>query len=119
MKKRIFRPKSEFLGPKQNTNILVLIMFSPPPGKVVQRKKVPFSQIDIILLADFGLFLCGKNTDFRSIFCFLEKRKKTVRLISVVRVVNGIQVVQVVKVACFDDVHSESIWFTWSKPSDY
>ena len=82
------------------------------------KKIVPFSQIDISLLADFGFFFLETN-GFSVHFLLFGKTQKTVRLISVVRVVNGIQVVQVVKVACFDDMYSESIWFTWSKPLDY
>ena len=83
------------------------------------KKIVPFSQIDINLLADFGLLFFLEKNGFSVHFSLFGKTQKTVRLISVVRVVNGIQVVQVVKVACFDDMYSESIWFTWCKPSDY
>ena len=40
-KKRILGPKFEFLGQK-NTHFLVLIMFWPRPGKVLQTKKYLF-----------------------------------------------------------------------------
>ena len=36
-----------------------------------------------------------------------------------VKVVKVVQVVQVVKVFSLDDMHSENIRVTWSKPSDY
>ena len=47
-KKRIFGPITEFLGPKKS-HFLVQTMFLPQPGKVVQTKKIPFSQINISL----------------------------------------------------------------------
>ena len=46
--------QTEISGPK-NTPFFILTMFWPRPGKVVQTKKVPFSQINISLLANFGL----------------------------------------------------------------
>ena len=42
-----------------------------------------------------------------------------VQAVQVVRVVRVIQVVQLVKGVSIDDMHSENIWYTWSKPSDY
>ena len=42
-----------------------------------------------------------------------------VQVVQVVRVVRVIQVVQLVKGVSIDDMHSENIWYTWSKPSDY
>ena len=39
-----------------------------------------------------------------------------VRVVGVNRMVFGVQEVQVVSL---DDMHSEHIWFTWSKPSSY
>ena len=40
-------------------------------------------------------------------------------VVQVVQVVQVVNVVHVVKVVSLDDMYSESIWFTWSKPSDY
>ena len=42
-----------------------------------------------------------------------------VQVVQVVREVRVIQVVQLVKGVSLDDMHSENIWCTWSKPSDY
>ena len=44
---------------------------------------------------------------------------QVVRVIQVVQVVHVVNVVQVVMVVSLDDLHSEIILFTWSKPSDY
>ena len=44
---------------------------------------------------------------------------QVVRGIQVVQVVHVVNVVQVVMVVSLDDLHSEIILFTWSKPSDY
>ena len=40
-----------------------------------------------------------------------------VQVVQVVRVFRVIQVVQLVKWVSLDDMHSENVWFTWSKPS--
>ena len=42
-----------------------------------------------------------------------------VTVVRMIRVVRVIRVVEVVKVVSPDDMHSEDIWSTWSKPSDY
>ena len=42
-KKRTFGPKSENFGPKK-THFLILTMFRPRPGNVVQRKKYRFTK---------------------------------------------------------------------------
>ena len=49
----------------------------------------------------------------------LVKVVKVVKVVQVVLVVKVVKVVQVVKVVSLDYMHSENIWFTWSKPSDY
>ena len=43
----------------------------------------------------------------------------SVTIIRYVQMLQVVQVLQVVKVVSFDDMHSENIWFAWSKPSDY
>ena len=40
-------------------------------------------------------------------------------MIQVIQVMQVIQVVQVVRMISLDDMHSENIWFSWSKPSNY
>ena len=40
-------------------------------------------------------------------------------MVLVTHVVQEVQVVQVVKIISPDDMHSENIWFLWSKPSNY
>ena len=42
-----------------------------------------------------------------------------VQLIQVIQVVRVIRVVRVVRMICLDDVRSENLWFSWSKPSNY
>ena len=37
----------------------------------------------------------------------------------VVRVVQVVQVIQVLRMISLDDTHSENIWFSWYKPSNY
>ena len=37
----------------------------------------------------------------------------------VVQVIHVVQVVEVVRMISLDDMHSENIWFSWSKPSNY
>ena len=41
------------------------------------------------------------------------------RVVQVVQVIQVIQVVRVVRIICQDDMHSENLWFSWSKPSNY
>ena len=40
-------------------------------------------------------------------------------MIYVVRVVQVVQVVRVVKMISLDNMHSENLWGSWSKPSNY
>ena len=42
-----------------------------------------------------------------------------VQVVQVVQVIQMIQVVHVVRMISLDDMHSENIWFSWSKPSNY
>ena len=72
-KKRIFGPKSGFLGPKK-TPLLRPNHVLATTGQSCQKKKVPFSQMNISLLANFGFFF-WKNTYFRPVFHFSAKRK--------------------------------------------
>ena len=44
---------------------------------------------------------------------------QVVQVVNTVQVVNVVQVVRVFQVVSLDGMYSESIWFTWSKPSDY
>ena len=37
----------------------------------------------------------------------------------VIQVVHVVQVVQVVRMISIDDIHSENIWFSWCKSSNY
>ena len=37
----------------------------------------------------------------------------------VARAVEVVQVIQVLRMISLDDMHSENIWFSWSKPLDY
>ena len=41
------------------------------------------------------------------------------QVVKMVQVVKVVQVIKVVKVVRLDDMHSENIWLTLSKPSDY
>ena len=51
--------------------------------------------------------------------CIARATGWAVKIVQVVQVVQVFQVVQVLTVVSLDDIHSENIWFTWSKPSDY
>ena len=42
-----------------------------------------------------------------------------VQVDQMVQVVHVVQVVKAAQVVSLDDIHSESLWFTWSKPTDY
>ena len=42
-----------------------------------------------------------------------------IKVVQVEKVVQVVQVVQVVRIISPDDMHSENIWFLWSKPSNY
>ena len=44
---------------------------------------------------------------------------QVIQVIQVVEVVEVVEVVQVVRMISIDDVHSENIWFSWSKSSNY
>ena len=47
---------------------------------------------------------------------------QVVQMVQVVQVVQVIQVIQgisVVRIISLDDVRSENIWFSWSKPPNY
>ena len=44
---------------------------------------------------------------------------QVVQVFQVVKMVKVVNMVQVVKVVQFDDTHSEKIWLTLYKPSDY
>ena len=53
---------------------------------------------------------------------FGGKRPSRLRATSatlLVRAVHLVQMVGKVHEVSLDDMHSENIWFTWSKPSDY
>ena len=54
--KRIFGPKYDFLGPKKHP-LLNGHHVLATTGKSCAKKKVPFSQININLLANSGVFL--------------------------------------------------------------
>ena len=56
-KKRIFGPKSEFLGPIKKGHFLVETMFRPRLGKVVQRKKYPFPKLITVNELILGIFV--------------------------------------------------------------
>ena len=60
MKKWIFGPKSEFLGQKKKCSLLSSNHVLATTGQSCAKEKVPFSQINISLLADFECFF-GKN----------------------------------------------------------
>ena len=62
------------------------------------------------------------NADSAIIFLINNWSVKVVWLVRVVEVVQDVQivqVVQVVKVVSLDDMHTEDIYFTWSKQSNY
>ena len=40
-------------------------------------------------------------------------------MIQVIQVIQVVHVIQVVRMISLDDMHSENIWFPWSKPSNY
>ena len=47
---------------------------------------------------------------------------QVVQLIQVIKVIQVVPLVRVVRVArtiSLDDMHSENVWFLWSKPSNY
>ena len=44
---------------------------------------------------------------------------QVIQVIQVVQVVQAVQVVRVVRTISLDDMHSENIFFLWSKPSKY
>ena len=44
---------------------------------------------------------------------------QVIQVVQMVQVVQVVQMVQVVRMISLDDMHSENIWFSWSKPSNY
>ena len=44
---------------------------------------------------------------------------QVVQVIKVIQVIQVVYVVQVVRMISLDDMHSENIWFSWSKSSNY
>ena len=42
-----------------------------------------------------------------------------IQVIQVIQVIPVVQVIQVARMISLDDMHSENIWFSWSKPSNY
>ena len=44
---------------------------------------------------------------------------QVVKVVQVVQVIQVVQVVQVVRMISIDDRHSENIWFSWPKSSNY
>ena len=62
--KRIFGSKSEFLGPPKKITSYSGHHVLAMTGKSCANKKVPFSQININILANFGCFFGEKKTIF-------------------------------------------------------
>ena len=44
---------------------------------------------------------------------------KVIQVIQLIQEVQVVQMAQVVQVVSLDDIHSENIWFSWSKLSNY